>query len=81
MSYIVFEKHPGDLLSLNTCGNYVIIEIEHLRFKVLSIKPMLKNIFKVSILIPPNSRNSELVVKILNKWLDGREIVGYDLSH
>jgi hypothetical protein len=82
MGYIIFEKHPSDLLKIeNHHKHLVTIEIESFSLKVIGlIKPTSQHTFKVLVDIPSPKVMREAITNTLNEWLLRKEIVSYSLT-
>lgn len=79
MGYVIFEKHPGDLLIINNLQKQIVsIEIGVFRLQIIGpIKLTPQKTFKVNLKFPSNKTSRESFIKILNYWLVKKEIIEY----
>ena len=82
MGYIIFEKHPGDLLTIKDLDKrLVLIEIGKFKLSVIGlIKLTTQGSFKVKLELPKNKKSRDECIRILNEWLDRKEILDYNVT-
>jgi acylphosphatase len=80
MGYIIFEKHPGDLIIIDCKDNNIaLIQIEAFKFKIKGlIKLTPQGNFKVTIDFPSNKQLRESFIATLSLWLIKKEILEYN---
>lgn len=80
MGYIIFEKHPGDLLTTinHQDKHMILIEIGNFKLNVIGlIKLTPQRAYKVNLEFPKNKTARDAFIKTLNDWLVRKEILNY----
>ena len=82
MGYVIFEKHPGDLLQIsNVQKQLVTIKIGGFNLKVVGlIKLTAQRTFKVNLEFPTNKTSRDAFIKTMNHWLAKKEILSYNVT-
>jgi hypothetical protein len=82
MGYIIFEKHPGDLITIDSKdNNRASIEIETYKLKInglIKLTPQCN--FKVNFDFPSNKLVRESLIATLSSWLTKKEILEYSAT-
>lgn len=82
MEFIIFEKHPGDILKTSMIKRKLVssIKIESFDLRVTSIKLTANWMFKIYIDTLPNNINYSRLITTLNGMLQKGSICEYKLS-
>ncbi len=81
MGFIVFKKHPGDILKTSMVNRRLVssIKIDSFDLPVISIKLTNNWMFKVYIGTLPNDINYSKLITTLNNMLQKGDICEYQL--
>lgn len=79
MGFIIFEKHPGDILQIVDINKHQIkLTVGSFHLKVTGmIKPTFNKMFKVPVEFPSNKHPREALIRELDDLVSKREIVEY----
>jgi hypothetical protein len=79
MGFIIFEKHPGDILQIVDINkNQITLTVGSFYLKVTGmIKPTFNKMFKVPVEFPSNKHPREALIRELDGLILKREIVEY----
>lgn len=82
MGFIVFEKHPGDLLKTTFVKKKSInfIEINRFNLRVIKIKLTANWTFKVYFDLLSDNINLSILLSVLNGMLQEHHILDYELE-
>lgn len=81
MEYILFDKHPGDLLKIvNLKTRHAVIIIDQLILRVVRIQFTSQLQFKVYIEMPKSQIDTQILVKTLGILHERKIILEYKVS-